>query len=204
MTTSPATQLGYFAPLVMYGATQKTAADTSLGRSFFLTNTSSTATSYSSPDGIVGYDQTTFLPTVLLPLNMSATEGSTSFTGVDLVRWGQDGLAALTSGGHIYLLRGAAVVPQLLNTNTAAVLASSSATAITHGAGNTLLTLTGSNFIPGVAVTWNGSYRTTTIVDATHVTVAIPASDLASAGTGSLVATNPGAPASSALTVTVN
>ncbi len=31
--------------------------------------------------------------------------------------------------------------------------------------GNTLLTLTGSNFLPGVAVTWNGSYRTTTIVD---------------------------------------
>jgi hypothetical protein len=67
-----------------------------------------------------------------------------------------------------------------------------------------MLTLTGSNFLPGVAVTWNGSYRTTTIVDATHVSVAIPASDLASAGTASLVATNPGAPASSALQITIN
>jgi hypothetical protein len=123
---------------------------------------------------------------------------------VDLIRWGQDGLAALTSGGHIYLLRGAFVVPQELTTNSAATLSSGSTTSITHGAGNTLLTLTGTNFLPGVAVTWNGSYRTTTIVDATHVTVAIPASDLASAGSGSLVATNPGAPASSALTVTIN
>jgi hypothetical protein len=67
-----------------------------------------------------------------------------------------------------------------------------------------LLTLTGTNFQPGVAVTWNGSYRTTTIVDATHVTVAIPASDLAVAGSGSLAATNLGAAASNKLTVTIN
>jgi trimeric autotransporter adhesin len=53
-------------------------------------------------------------------------------------------------------------------------------------------------------VTWNGSYRTTTIVSSTQVTVAIPASDLASAGTGSLVATNPGAAASNTLTITIN
>jgi hypothetical protein len=41
-------------------------------------------------------------------------------------------------------------------------------------------------------------------VDATHVTVAIPASDLANAGSGMLVAINPGASASNALTVTIN
>jgi hypothetical protein len=67
-----------------------------------------------------------------------------------------------------------------------------------------MLTLTGSNFVPGVAVTWNGSYRTTTIVDATHLSVAIPASDLAATGTGKIVATNPGASASNSITVTVN
>jgi hypothetical protein len=83
-------------------------------------------------------------------------------------------------------------------------LTSSSTASVTHGAGNTLLTLTGTNLLPGVAVTWNGSYRTTTITDATHVTVALPASDLASTGSGLLVATNPGAPASNALTVTIN
>lgn len=123
---------------------------------------------------------------------------------MDVFRWGQDGLAVLSSGGHVYLVRGPVVVPQLLNTNSAATLTSSSATSITHGAGNTLLTLTGSNFIPGVAVTWNGSYRTTTIVDTTHVTVAIPASDLASVGSGLLVATNPGAPASAPLAITID
>jgi hypothetical protein len=102
------------------------------------------------------------------------------------------------------LLRGPFVAPQELGASSAASLTSSSATTITHGSGNTMLTLTGSNFLPGVAVTWNGSYRTTTIVDATHVTVAIPASDLTSTGTAMVVATNPGASTSNALQITIN
>ena len=102
------------------------------------------------------------------------------------------------------LLRGPFVAPQELGASSVASLTSSSATTITHGSGNTMLTLTGSNFLPGVAVTWNGSYRTTTIVDATHVTVAIPASDLTSTGTAMVVATNPGASTSNALQITIN
>jgi hypothetical protein len=203
ITTSPATQLGYYAPLTQYGANAKVEPDTSLQRIFFLGNSVATSNFYGPPDGIVAYDQNTFLPTATLPLNMLSIEGNTSFTGVDLIRWGRDGLAALTSSGHLYLLRGAAVVPQLMNQNSAAVLSSSSVTTVAHGSGNTLITLTGSNFVPGVAVTWNGSYRTTTIVDATHLTVAIPASDLATAGTASLAAVNPGAATSSSLTITI-
>ena len=121
-----------------------------------------------------------------------------------MVRWGQDGLAILTSTDHIYLLRGAAIVPALWGSGAgSATLGAVSSTSWAKGSSNVLLTLTGSGFAPGVAVTWNGSYRTTTIADAMHVTVAIPAGDLAAAGTGSLVATNPGAASSNALGVTV-
>jgi hypothetical protein len=156
------------------------------------------------------YDLNHYAPEAGLIIMASATNDDINWT---MLHWGQDGLALLTTPiipntshavAQIILLRGPFVTPQLLETNTAASLTSSSATSITHGAGNTLLTLTGSNFVPGVAVTWNGSYRTTTIVDATHVTVAIPASDLTSAGSGSLAATNPGAAASGSLTVTIN
>jgi trimeric autotransporter adhesin len=203
ISTTPATQIGYYPSISGYTYGQQVAPDTSIGAVFFLTSTS--ASSYSNtPDGLIAYNQATFLPQSVLPINMAAIEGNTSFTGIDLIRWGQDGLAALTSSGHIYLVRGPFVVPQLLNQNSAATLTSSSISTITHGVGNTLLTLTGSNFLPGVAVTWNGSYRTTTVVDTTHVTVAIPASDLAAAGSASLVATNPGATASSTLTITIN
>lgn len=139
---------------------------------------------------------------VTLPSILGSTNSNSIC--VDFTRWGQDGLALLTSTGQIALLRGAFVAPQELRSNSAASLTSSSINSVPHGTANTLLTLTGSNFIPGVSVSWNGSYRTTTIVDATHVTVAIPASDLASAGSGSLVATNPGAPSSGALTITIN
>ncbi len=204
--TSPAVQLGVFglpSGYSTFGGGNNVAPDTSLQRTFFAVNSASSGYS-STIDSIESFDNNTYLPTGNLPLGFAATEGSsTSYSVNDLVRWGQDGLAVLTSGGHVYLLRGPVVAPQLLNINTAATLTASSAATIAHGAGNTMLTLTGGNFVPGVAVTWNGSYRTTTIVDAAHVTVAIPAVDLVTMGTGSLVATNPGAPASGVLTVTI-
>jgi uncharacterized repeat protein (TIGR01451 family) len=155
-------------------------------------------------DSIESFSTTSFLPVGYVNLNMEAIEGTANpITVLDLIRWGQDGLAEVTSSGNIYLVKGAFVVPQELNQNSAAVLTGSSATTIAHGSGNTLLTLTGSNFVPGVGVSWNGSYRTTTIVSPTQVTVAIPASDLANVGTGVLVATNPGAGGSASIAVMV-
>jgi len=203
----PAQQLGVFEgmPFVTdYGAGVKDfIPDTSLGLSFYLTDASPNL--YSAIfDSITAFDTHTFLPASVLALPFAAIEGTTGFTGVDVVRWGQDGLAVLSSGGHIYLVRGAAVVPQLLNTNSAATLTGISLPSATHGAGNTSLTLTGSGFVPGVAVLWNGSYRTTTITDATHLTVAIPASDLAQAGSAAITVVNPGAAASAPLTFTIN
>jgi hypothetical protein len=202
-TTVPATPIAVLPNVTLgggYSNSQAFTSDWALKRAYYPAAT----TTYGQVTGLQSYDLSTFLPSSSIALNMAATEGSTSYTPVDVVRWGQDGLAILTSTGHIYLLRGAFVAPQLLNTGAAAaVLTSASSSTVTHGAGNTLLTLTGTGFLPGVAVTWNGAYRTTTLVDTMHVTVAIPASDLAAAGSGSLVATNPGGSASGALTITV-
>jgi hypothetical protein len=199
------TQIGSFTlPSSYYSYSSGTALvapDISLGLAFLPGSTSSTT--YGYVDGILSYDLGNYLRTGSIALNLSAIEGSTNYSIQDLVRWGQDGLAAVTSTGHIYLVRGPFVVPQLLSTNTAAVLTGSSVSTINHGAGNTLITLTGSNFVPGVAVNWNGSYRTTTIADANHLTVAIPASDLTAAGTGSLTAVNPGAATSPPVTITI-
>jgi hypothetical protein len=201
--TVPATQLGVF-PVIGGGvfSLQSFVPDSSLQSAFYLVDTGTS--SGGAPDGFESFNVNTFMPAGEVSLDMGTIEGTTSYTGVDVVRWGQDGLAVLTSGGHIYFMRGAFVVPEELSSNSAATLNSSSVSSLTHGSGNTMLTLTGSNFLRGVAVTWNGSYRTTTIVDAAHVTVAIPASDLAAAGSASVVATNPGAPASNTLTITIN
>jgi hypothetical protein len=178
-------------------------ADPSLQKDFLmLTNTAGTW-AY----GLVRYDLNTYLPEAFLTMPSSASGVESTWT---MQRFGQDGLALLsydsvgtsTPTVQLLLLRGPFIAPQELSTDPAASLTSSSASSITHGSGNTMLTLTGSNFLPGVA--WNGSYRTTTIVDSAHVMVAIPASDLSAAGSASVVATNPGAPASNAVQVTIN
>jgi trimeric autotransporter adhesin len=180
-------------------------ADPSLNAAFYPTLASSASNVPPGTfDSISTFDTTNFVTTSVLSLPFASIEGSsTNVSPVDTFRWGQDGLAILTSTGNVYLLRGPAIVPQLLNTNTAATLNSNSLTAVTHGAGNILLTLTGANFIPGVAALWNGNYRTTTIVDSTHLTMAIPASDLAAAGSATITLVNPGAVPSAPLTITV-
>lgn len=182
------------------------APDPSLQKEFLMLENLAGTSAY----GLVRYDLTTDVPEALIDMPASV---SSVGSGLTMSRFGQDGLAFLATPPSSYsspaspvvvLLRGPFVAPQLLATNSAATLTSSSSGSIAHGSGNTILTLTGSALLPGVAVTWNGNYRTTTWVDSRHATVAIPASDLATAGTASLVATNPGAPASSALSITID
>jgi uncharacterized repeat protein (TIGR01451 family) len=114
---TPATQAGVFEgmPYVStYGAGVKDfEPDTSLGLSFYLTD--SYPNQYSAIfDSITAFNNQTFMPTTVLSLPFETFEGTTGFTGVDVVRWGQDGLAILSSGGYVYLVRGGAIVPQLL------------------------------------------------------------------------------------------
>lgn len=53
------------------------------------------------------------------------------------------------------------------------------------------LTLNGSNFAPGAVVTWNGASRPTTFNSDSQLTAAIPASDVAAAGTALVGVSNP-------------
>ncbi|KAA6457573.1 transcription factor [Acidobacteria bacterium AB60] len=203
--TIPLTQLGVFEGLTSrsnYATGVKDfEADSALGMAYFLTN--SPASQYNQPfDTISGYDLTTFMPSTSLVMPFATIENGIGYSVQDVVRWGQDGLALLTND-TLYFVRGPLVLPELLNTNAAPVL-SVALKPIAHGTGNTLLTLTGSNFVPGAAVTWNGSYRTTTVVDSGHITVAIPASDIALSGSVSVIAVNPGSSPSNTITVTIN
>ena len=176
------------------------APDESLGRTFFLTSADSNA--FYGFDTISAFGNTTFLRTDSLSLPFSTVEGATETSSVDLVRWGQDGLAILTSSGRLYLLRGPVVVPDLLHSNSAA-LVSTTSPALVHGGSNVQLTVNGSNFLPGAAASWNGVYRTTTVLDSTTLSVAIPFTDLLVSGTATLTVTNPGSPASQPLSVQI-
>ena len=59
------------------------------------------------------------------------------------------------------------------------------------GSGGFTLTITGTNFVNSSVVRWNGSDRPTTFVSSTQLTAAIPASDVATAGTANVTVFNP-------------
>jgi trimeric autotransporter adhesin len=206
--TTPPSQIATLSTVDFYQPGTSTSGvgaigDPSLQKDFLMSVNTAGSWEYA----LTRYDLNTYLPEETLVMPASASNVEAQWT---MFRWGQDGLALLSYADFgisppvivMMLIRGPFVTPQLLQTSSAASLTSSST--LTHGGGNTMLTLTGGHFQPGVAVTWNGSYRTTTVVDATHVSVAIPASDLANAGTASVIATNPGAPGSNVLQITVN
>jgi hypothetical protein len=88
-----------------------------------------------------------------------------------------------------------------LDSNTAAVTVTINAPVPTISAlgpntavaGDPALTLivTGTNFVNGAVVRWNGADRTTTYVSSTRLQASIPATDLASAGTANVTVFNP-------------
>jgi hypothetical protein len=125
------------------------------------------------------------------------------------IRFGQDGLAYVvpstttSNTPQIFLLRGPFVVPAEATTNPAPTLSSTGQATIAVGSSNLYLTVTGTGFLPGAVVLWNGSPRTTTFVDNAHLQVAIAGADLASAQTITLASQNPGSGNSNNLTVTI-
>ena len=138
-----------------------------------------------------------------IQLPAGATSASTG------VRFGQDGLAYIIPGAtstqtpQIFLLKGPFVLPAEAVANSAPTLSGISQTSIPVGSGNLYLTVTGTGFLPGASVVWNGLQRTTTYTNDTHLQVAIPAADLAAAQTNSVTVQNPGSGDSNAVSVQV-
>ena len=90
--------------------------------------------------------------------------------------------------------------------NPLPAITSLSPNSVTVGSAAITLTINGTGFVPTSTVWWNGSPRTAQYVSATQLTASIPASDLASAGTASVVINNPapGGGSSVAATFTIN
>ncbi len=90
--------------------------------------------------------------------------------------------------------------------NPTPAITSLSPSSTTAGGATFTLTINGTGFVSASSVWWNGSPRTTQFVSATQLTASIPASDIASAGTASVVIQNPspGGGSSPAATFTIN
>jgi len=89
--------------------------------------------------------------------------------------------------------------------NPAPTISSLSPTFVAPGGPAFVLTVNGAGFIASSRVRWNGADRTTTLVSATQLSAAIPASDIASQGTAQVTVFNPspGGGTSGAVTVAI-
>jgi uncharacterized repeat protein (TIGR01451 family) len=125
------------------------------------------------------------------------------------VRCGQDGLALLLPGSaidgssQVMLIRGPFILPAEASVQAVPALTHTDRATIAAGSGNLYLTVIGSAFLPGAVVLWNGSPRSTTYVDAAHLSAAIAAADVRTAATIQLASRNPGSPVSNALQISV-
>jgi trimeric autotransporter adhesin len=131
--------------------------------------------------------------------------------GYQLLRWGQDGLAVYAydpifgslAGYQLLLFKGPFVLPAESQPNSVPGLNSVTPATVVHGSGNQYPTATGSGFITGAIILWNGVARTTTYVDASHLQFAVAAADVAVSQSVSLTAENPGSGESSSLSLTI-
>ena len=97
-TTIPLNQVGVFEGLPEAGVTNvltNFAPDASLGLAYFFATVNPNIFSISS-DTITTFSMQNFMPVSTLTLPYATYEGSTGFSSVDMVRWGQDGLAILS------------------------------------------------------------------------------------------------------------
>jgi trimeric autotransporter adhesin len=75
--------------------------------------------------------------------------------------------------------------------NPAPQIQSISPSTAAAGTSGFTIAVTGSNFVSGSVITWNGNSKPTTYVSSTQLTAAIAASDLSAAGTIPVTVTNP-------------
>jgi hypothetical protein len=135
---------------------------------------------------------------------VSATQLTASITAADIANVGSATVTAFnptpgggTSGSLTFAIISANPVPTVASLNPNSAIA---------GGAPFTLTITGSNFVSGSTVRWNGNSRTTTYVSATQLTAAITALDIATAGSANITIFNPapGGGASGTQTFTIN
>lgn len=132
----------------------------------------------------------------------SPTQLTASITAADIVSAGAVNVTVFNpapgggvSGALTFTINNPAPLISALNPNAT----------IAGGAAFTL-NVTGTNFVNGSVVRWNGSDRTTTFVSSTQVNVAVTAADIATSGTANITVFNPtpGGGTSGASTFTIN
>jgi hypothetical protein len=162
--------------------------------------------------GITAYNLAEFTPIAVT--NLSGLSDQEDYSSSSFISWGSNGAAFVlqasccNSGSpQLELVKS----PTMFLTATAAThpaptASSLSPSSATHAGWNFPVTITGSGFIPGSTVTWNGTALYAAYVNSTQLTLYVPYTEIASPGTAQVVVSNPapGGGKSLALTFTIN
>ena len=143
------------------------------------------------PCSVVEWKNAGNVTTTLTTAYVSATQLSATVPPADFLAVGTAQVEVMTlgpGGGTSPTSSPFMIVPPSI-TSLAASTTSSNTTPSCSPSGFTL-TVNGTNFVNGSVVDWNGSSRVTAFVSPTQLTAAIPASDIASAGTASITVSN--------------
>lgn len=158
--------------------------------------------------------------------SFTLTATGTNFTNTSVINWNGAALTttfvsatSLTAVVPAANIATAGTVPVTVTTPTvgtsaavsfvvqaapAPVLSSVSPNSATAGGATFTLTATGSNFVSGSTINWNGTALTTTFVSVTSLSASVPAANIATAGTASVTVVTPGATTTGAVTFTIN
>ena len=154
------------------------------------------------------------------------TATGTKFTNTSIINWNGTALTttfisatSLTASVPSANIANAGTVPVTVTTPNvgtssavsfvvqnapAPALSSISPNSATAGSATFTLTATGSNFVSGSTINWNGTALTTTFVSATSLNANVPAANLATAGTAGITVVTPGTPTTGAVSFTIN
>ena len=122
------------------------------------------------------------------------SSGGPATATLRLDRWGRNGLYYLMpsdSSGYDLVQTRSNLFYSSPGTNPVPAVLALSPSTVSSGGRNSVLTVTGSQFVPGAVAQWNGADRTTRWIDASTLTVDIPAGDIASPGTAKVSVINP-------------
>jgi hypothetical protein len=121
--------------------------------------------------------------------------GGPSAATLRLGQWGRDGLYDLvpnSSGGYDLAQMRSNFFNSSAGPNPTPSVLSLDPSPVSSKGPNFVLTVKGSQFVPGAVVQWNGTDRTTQWIDAATLAADIPAADIALPGTATLSVINPG------------
>lgn len=157
------------------------------------------STPFSNGFAITSYNLSKFTPVATANLSQLTNQyGEGVSIAPNAIQWGRSGVAFVVQSGccgttvnQLVLVQSNLMQPASSTSNPQPVAGSLSPASATHGSGNFQLTITGSGFVPGASVTWNGNDRTVSYVSGTALIVYVPGSDIATAGNASVVVTNP-------------